>query len=313
LFTFKQFSISYVEFLMRMYGNGTEGKQAVLFALGVLVLTAGINGLPGGDDLDDLIDGTLQTLGYNFSSKQAKREFLTNALGSPAAAQFVMHGFTGLPGAPIDVSGRMGLGNLIPGTGLMVRKDDHTRDVVEFLGPIADLATRAYESGGMALRGEFVDAALNLTPVAVRNAAKGADMAETGMYRDKLNRNVIAVDMGDAAVKSIGFQPGHVAQHQQSTMLVQKMVSNARHVESEIARDFALGRFERNQSKMDAARQRLIDWNRKNPSSPIRVTVQQVNQLVQNMNKTKAQRMSASAPKELRAAVRRELAASDAN
>lgn len=308
LFTFKQYSISYVEFLTRMYGNGDEGKKAVFLALGVLVLTAGINGLPAGDDLDDLIDGVLQSFGYNFSSKQAKQEFLTNALGSPAAAQFLLRGVTGLPGAPIDVSGRMGLGNLIPATGLLTRKDDHTRDVIELLGPIADLATRAYESGGMALKGDIGKAALNLTPVAARNVAQAVDMGTTGMYRDKLGRKVTDADMTDAAVKSIGFQPAHVAQLQQATMVTQKMIANARLVESEIARDFALGRFERNQSKMDAARQRLIDWNRKNPHSPIRVTVQQVNKLVQNMNKTKAQRMSATAPKEIRAAIQRELA-----
>jgi hypothetical protein len=312
LFTFKQFSISYVEFLQRMYANdgrnGQEGKKAMALALGVLMLTAGVAGLPGGDDLDDVIDAFAQLLGYNFSSDQAKQEFLLSVTGSPAAAQFVLHGLSGLPGSPIDVSGRMGLGNLIPGTGFLLRKDDHTRDVAELFGPIADLAKRSYSAGGEVLRGNVVDAAKEISPVAARNVLQGVDMLKTGMYRDAKDNKVIETDTTDAIAKMVGFQPNDVAKVQKATFTTQRMVATARMVESEIVHEFAVGRFERDQSKIDAARKRLQKWNEKNPSTPIRITVKQVNTKVQNMNKTKAQRMAAAAPKEVRAAVQRELA-----
>ena len=308
LFTFKQYSISYIEFLARMWGNGAEGKKAVRMALGVLALTAGLGGLPGSDDLDDVIDMIMQSLGYNFSFKQKKREWLASTLGNPAAAEFVLRGVSGFAGMPIDVSGRMGLGNLIPGTGLLVRKNDHTSDMKELAGPIADLISRGFESAGMVGEGRIKDAAVNMAPVAIRNIDKSVDMLQTGMYRDAKDRKVIETDTTDAIAKLIGFQPNDVARVQQSSSAVQQMIAIAKIEESEISHEFAAGRFERNQDKIDAARKRLNDWNRNNPQSPIRITVQQVNKLVQNMNKTKAQRMMQTAPKEIRATVQRELA-----
>ena len=52
-----------------------------------------------------------------------------------AGADFVERGVSGIAGVPIDVSGRLGMGNLIPGTGLLTKKTDHTRDVAEIAGP----------------------------------------------------------------------------------------------------------------------------------------------------------------------------------
>jgi hypothetical protein len=312
LFTFKQFSISYVEFLLRMYSNNKHDKikaaKALGLTLGVLWLMAGVSGLPGGDDLDDVIDSAAQAMGYSFSFDQKKQEFFENALGSPAAAQFFMYGFTGLPGMPIDVSGRMGLGNLFPGTGLLVRKDDHTRDIAEIFGPISDLLKRTYNAGGEFFRGNVLDAAIEISPVAARNFVKGIDMMQTGTFRDAKESIVIETDTVDAVNKMAGFQPQHVAQVQRATFSAQKLSATARMVKSEIVHEFAVGRFERDQSKIDAARKRLQRWNEKNPSIQIRITVQQVNQKVQNMNKTKAQRVIAAAPKEVKAQVQRELA-----
>ena len=56
-------------------------------------------------------------------------------------------------GVPIDISGRMGLGNLIPGTGLLTKKTDHTSDVAELAGPAGDLAKRAFQAGSKAMDG----------------------------------------------------------------------------------------------------------------------------------------------------------------
>jgi hypothetical protein len=82
LFTFKQYSISYVELLHRMATQGgPEGKKAALLALGMLFLFSGAGGLPFADDAEDLVDGVMQRLGYNFSTKLAKKQFFENLLG----------------------------------------------------------------------------------------------------------------------------------------------------------------------------------------------------------------------------------------
>ena len=309
LMTFKQYSISYMEFLYRMYGNGPEGKKAVGLALAVLFLTAGLGGMPGADDIDDLLDGIMQHLGYNFSSKQKKKEFFALMLGSPAAAEFMLRGLSGLPGVPLDVSGRMGVGNLIPATGILTKKADHASDLLEIAGPAGDMLKRTGAFGGHLLEGRVMDAATDIAPTAGQNILKGIDMLEMGMYRDSKGNKVVVTDPLDAVIKMSGFQPNDVARIQQGDRVVQEMISLTRLVESEIADRMAQGRFERNQSKIDDAQAKLNEWNRNNPESRIVIHGSQINSRVQNMNRTKAQRITRTAPKEIRATVRRELVA----
>ncbi|MBQ1764103.1 MAG: PLxRFG domain-containing protein, partial [Aquincola sp.] len=276
LFTFKTYSVSYVELLHRMYTRGgPEGKRATLLALAMLFLVGGVDGLPGADDLDDVVDGLLQRLGYNFSTKQAKREFLVGVLGEDGA-QFVSKGISGLPGAPIDVSGRMGLGNLIPGTGFLTKKQDYTRDAMELAGPAADFAKRAGQSAAALVDGEPVKAVMNMAPTAARNLQKAYDMSTTGMYRDDRGRKVIDTDGTEALFKAIGFQPNSVAKVQEATATVQQLVGLNKMMEAEISQKWAQGMFEKDQDKVQEARTMLRDWNTANPSSPINITSMQI-------------------------------------
>lgn len=309
LFTFKQYSIAYMEFLVRMWGNGPEGKKAVGLALAVLFMTAGLSGLPGMDDLDDVIDGFMQrVLGKSFDSKQAKKEFFASILGQ-AGAEFVMSGLSGLPGVPIDVSGRMGLGNLIPGTGLLTKKRDYGRDYLEIVGPAGTLFTNAGTAVANVAQGEVKKAAEVLAPVAAQNAIKAVDMAQMGYYRDAKGRKVVDTDAFDALAKGIGFQPRAVAQVQEATAAQANLITQNKLRETEIADKWARGRIERKPDLIEEAKQELADWNRKNPDSRIQIDQAQINKRVQEANKTKAQRVAATAPKEIRGAVKKELEA----
>jgi hypothetical protein len=306
-FTFKTFAISYSELLVRMYQQGgPEGKRAALTSLGVLFLMADVQGLPGADDLDDIIDGALQRMGYNWSSKQRKREFFATVLGE-GGADFLLHGFSGLPGMPIDVSGRMGLGNLVPGTGLLTKKSDYGSDVTELAGPIGTLASSWFKAGGMAAEGRLGEAASMLTPVAAQNMVKALDMWATGMYRDQRGRKVINTDEFDAAWKFIGFQPKSVKQVQEATSMVQQGLALNKIREGEIADLWARGRFEGDADKVREAMRMRDEWNADNPQSPITIKGSQIIKRVQSMNMTKAERVAATAPKAIREQVRREL------
>ena len=81
-----------------------------------------------------------------------------------AMADFIDRGITGLPGSPIDVSGRMSMANLIPGTGLLLEKRDHSRDAQEVLGPVGDMAKRAFEGTNAVLDGDIKRALLSIAP-----------------------------------------------------------------------------------------------------------------------------------------------------
>lgn len=308
LFTFKQYGINYVELLHRMWTQGgPEGKKAALLALAVLFLMGGADGLPFAEDIDDVVDGAMQRMGYNFSTKAQKREFFANLLGNEAG-RFIEHGVSGLPGVPIDVSGRLGMGNLIPGTGLLTKKADHTSDVTELLGPAGDLAKRAAKAGGQLLAGNVGDALTSVAPTAARNVVKAVDMASTGMYRDDRGRKVIDVDGYDALSKAIGFQPNDVARVQDATRQAQGMIAQAKLRETEISDQWAQGLFEKDADKVQNAKDMLARWNEDNPTSPLRIGMPQLVKRLRAMNEDKATRIAKTAPKEIRATVRRELA-----
>lgn len=187
--TFKQYSIAYVELLARMWNAGepgskerAAGRRGALYMLAVLFLLAGADGLPFENDLEDLIDTILQKMGYNFSSKRKKEEFLIDFFGHDIT-EFILKGISGISGMPADMS-RLGSGNLIPGTGLFKAKASHTNDLMELMGAPGDFGKRVYEATGSALSGNVGDAMASLAPKAATNALKGKDMFITGEYKD---------------------------------------------------------------------------------------------------------------------------------
>lgn len=310
-FTFKTYSISYIELLHRMATQGgPEGKKAALLALAVLFLMAGADGLPFAEDLDDLIDGVMQRLGYNFSSKQAKKEFFTDLLGSKEGADFVLKGISGLPGSPIDVAGRLGMGNLVPATGLFLKKDSYGRDLMELVGPAGDMAKRAGEAVGKLGEGDVfgrTGALATLSPVAVRNAIQGADMAETGLYRDARGYKVIDTSPGEALAKAIGFQPRDVDQVQEASREVQRSKALYILASNEIRARWAKAIFEENQDGIEAARQSMLDWNEKNPDQPMTPNLPAIRRRVAEMRKDKSQRVADTAPKAIREQARQQI------
>ncbi|HOS87460.1 MAG TPA: PLxRFG domain-containing protein, partial [Burkholderiaceae bacterium] len=316
LFTFKQYSIAYVEMLHRMATTGepgsperAAGRRGALYALAVLMLLSGVGGLPGADDLDDIISGLMQSLGYNFDSKAKRKAFLAEYLGD-GAAQFMERGVSGIAGVPIDISGRMGLGNLIPATGLLTKKTDHTSDVAELLGPAGDLAKRAFQAGGKLIEGDVLGshgAVATASPKAIQNLFQAADMADKGMYRDQTGKKVMETGPGDALSKALGFQPNDVKRQQDATWEVKRMVDLNRITETSIADRWAIGLFEKDAGKIQEARDDLAKWNSDNPESPIRIKFPQILQRVRAMNQTKTERIAKTAPKELRAQVREAL------
>ena len=127
------------------------------------------------------------------------------------------------------------------------------------------------------------------------------------MYRDAKGMKVLDTDGYDAALKAIGFQPNDVKKVQDASFDSQRMIGLNRLRETEIANQWAQGIFEKDADKVKAARADLAEWNETNPESPIKINFKQILQRVQKMNQTKAQRIAATAPKEIRADVRRAL------
>jgi hypothetical protein len=272
----------------------------------MLILMGGAGGLPFVDDVSDLIDGIGQRLGYNIRTKHARQQFLENVLGK-TFGNFADKGISGLPGMPIDIAARFGMGNMIPGTGLLTKKADHTRDVLEIAGPAGDFAARGFRAANEVTEGRLLQAGLSVAPKAAANWAKAAEMANMGFYTDTRGRKVIDTDGYDAFAKFVGFQPSAVARTQEATRDVQQLIGVAKMKESEIADRMARAVFKNDTAAAQSAREEVTAWNKRNPDSPIRITPSQIRKRVMEMRKTKEQRVAGTATKEVRAQVQREL------
>lgn len=293
VFTFKQFSIHYLEFFSRL------PKREKAIALGILVLLSGLNGLPFADDLDDLIDSLAQNAGYAWNTKAQKRQFVSS-LVPKELAEFLLSGISTLPGVPIDVQGRMSMGNFIPGSAAF-KPNATVNDVLEIAGPAGGWLGEVIKGTKAAASGEPFEAVLGFSPVAVKNFLKGADMIQTGAYRDSRGRKVVDADFTDAVSKIIGFMPPKAAQATRVERTVQELVSVARTARSDIAGKWAEGMFTRNNDLIEEAREELTTWNRRNPEMRIDIKMKDVVERVKQMRMTRAERIAASAPRSMRA------------
>lgn len=310
--TFKQYSIHYLEWIKRMWNAGepgsrerTEGRKAVLFAMALLFMAGGSEGLPFAEDVNDLADTVMQALGFDTSAKGWKREFLGRTLGmGDTGADVVMRGLSALPGIPLDVSMRMGMGNLLPGTGMLMKSNtDVSGDVLELAGPVGAMVKQYKDAGRKALDGNLGDAALGMLPGALQNVGKAATMWIDGEARDGKGRRVMATDEIDAVMKLIGFQPAELARENAKISEQDKRIKLARVVESSIADQWAQGLRERDVDMVNEARQQLADWNATNPESRIAINSSQVKRRLKEMQTDKADRFARTAPKEMRGSV----------
>lgn len=307
--TFKQFSTHYLEFLVRMWKSGPEGKKAVAVALALLILMGGAGGLPFADDLDDLIDTLGQAMGHDTNSKRWKRQFVARTLGlGDEAADVATRGLTALPGFPLDLSLRMGMGNLLPATGLFLRSNtDTARQLLEVAGAAGGLAANVKDGVAKALGGDVGGGAMKAMPMAVQNMLKAMEMAQTGEYRNTKGAKVMDVDATDVAMKFIGFQPAEVARESGRVGEAMRSIQLARNVESEIAGRWAQAMVDQDPKGVAEARRSLADWNAANPTAQIKITIPQVLARVKALRSSRADRTVKAAPKEMRGTVKESL------
>ena len=321
LLTFKTYSVSYIELMHRLWTQGEKGsperaagRKAAWIMIGTLFLLGGGGGLPFMEDMEDFIDGAGQIMGYNFSSRK-KREDALDAVFGEMLGDFLESGISGIPGAPTDVSGRLGMGNLIPGTGVFKQRTSNTKDVLELAGPAGDFVSRVGTGTRSILKGavsgdarQVGRGALELAPVAVRNAVKGTDMLTSGIYKDTKGYKVDDVTPIDAAFKAIGFQPKDISKVQGAAWLSQSGTAYYNLRASEIRSLWAAGISEGNKSKIADAQAALKDWNRKNPDQVIVIRPTDIQRRIREMNMNKSDRVTKLAPKTMRAQIQDDFA-----
>jgi hypothetical protein len=298
--TFKQFGIMYIELLSRMWKRGgPEGKRAALMMLAVLMLAAGEEGLPFAQDLDDLIDTIGQGFGLDTNMRRNKRRLAHEIFGK-TMGDLSMYGISSQ--LPLDFSGRMGMGNLIPASGIAKPSDKNMmgRNVAELFGPAAGMASQIGDAYEAFTEGNKQKALANLAPKAVKDVLSGLEMADKGYATDAVGRKTTDVTAGEAAIKAVGFNPTKVAELTRKTMPIQQDVALQRITESAILDQWVRGITDNDSDMVEKAQAKLEEWNRANPDTPIQINAGQIRSRIRNQGTDKETRILKSTPKEMR-------------
>ena len=305
--TFKQYSIHYLEWLARMAKSGPEGKKAAVLALALLVMAAGSDGLPFMDDLDDVFDTVGQAMGYDTNTKRSRREMVASVLGDELA-EVATRGFSAAGGFPVDLSIRMGMGNLLPATDLLLKSNtDTARSLAEIAGPGGAMFTQFRDAARALLSGDIGGAVQKASPVALQNLAKAAKMAETGEYRDQRDRKVTDVDATDVGMKALSFQPARIARESTRMSEARQSEMLAKTVEGEITDKWARAIADGDKEAEKEALKMRDDWNEKNPDQPIVVKRSQAVRKARNMKMDRRDRFIKGVAPERRALVDKEV------
>ena len=299
LVTFKQYSVMYLELLKRL-----PPKQRAIM-VGVLLLSAGAGGLPGVDDLEDLWDTVGQWLGYATNSKRSIRNSLTEFAGAPIA-DVVLNGVLSRMG--IDLHSRLGMQNLIPGTGILKQSStDKGRDIEEFFGPAASVVKSVGDALENMATGRPDKAAMAVSPVAVRNAVLGGKMASTGFAQDARGRNTVPVNEVEAFAKGIGFNPKAVAEFgsvKRDLAQDQRLVGVKREEFAAAMADAILNNDP--EARLQAIKD-LQEWNQNNPFHRVTITPESIAKRVRDARAEGATRMLRSLPRGMRTQAAEEL------
>lgn len=305
--TFKQYSIHYLEWLSRMARSGKPGQKAALLALAMLFLAAGADGLPFMDDMDDVIDTVGQAMGYDTNTKRWRHQAASAILGDELG-EVATRGFSAIGGFPLDVSMRMGMGNLLPATDLLMKSNtDTARSLSELAGPGGALFMQYRDAAKLVLSGDIGAAAQRAFPVALQNVSKGAQMALTGEYRDQRDRKVTDADLLDAGVKALGFQPAEIARESGRMADLRQSESLARMTEAEITDKWARAIVDGDREAEKEALAMRDDWNEKNPDMPIVVKRSQAIRKARQMRMDRKDRFLKTVAPERRKAAQQEM------
>jgi hypothetical protein len=189
---------------------------ARLSMLSALWMMSGVAGLPFAEDLEDIIDTIAQGLGFRQGSIRA--EIIRHIEKSfPGMSAMFFKGLVNMHGGP-DIASRVGLGNILPGTGAFLAGADVSREFADILGPAAGFLSGTAKTARDLLTFPFSasktleDVARESPVTALRLIGDAYAYAQSGAVVDRRGYIVSnEMGMGTIAARLMGFYPSSAA------------------------------------------------------------------------------------------------------
>lgn len=268
LFMYKVFPVTTAMMLRNL---SPSGKVALI---GALILLGGMKGIPFADDLLDLIDFIAQRiLGVKLGSAEAQFYKAADAI-FPGSGRWLSQGVVD-QFLPFTVSNRTQVGDIIPGTGMLLPNPDMFRELVEVLGPAASaLFQYAWTAKNLTsgtvdfladgqLEGTSLSQILRESPVTFfRGIGDTVAYAQNGAIVNKQGY-VVSEDLNWAVYLSrlAGFQPSSATEQYEATRMAKRIDGYNKEVAASFRRQWIAARVANDQAGMQRIEADVRYWN----------------------------------------------------
>jgi len=320
LFMFKMFPVNSIQMLAAL------PRKEQLLALGILALFAGLKGLPFAEDLMDLLDTIAQGLGLGTNKvwRGSAEKSLAEALDAiaPGMTPVLMRGLLNTI-TPANVSDRISLSNIIPGTGIALAGADVGRELIEIAGPVASFLQGAVSMGadvtkfGLGTVGVLDDTTsfnkiARESPIAMLRAVgdmmaynnAGAIVSQKGF--------VVSEDLhlGTMLTRALGFYPSAAVAENDVVRLSKRIGDYQKDVAGIYRGLYITAKIGKDNERAAEVVQMVQDWNEASAGSglEIRNFQQSANRALREAQRTATERFLRTQPKAMRPETERMLA-----
>jgi Inorganic Pyrophosphatase len=293
-FQFKQFTLNALQLEYRMATKyGARGKAAFALHLGLMLLVAGAFGIPGADDLKNLIETLVKSAtGKDLDIEKEMQIAMSDIAGDSElgnlASEAVRRGM--FRGTGVDVSRRIGMGNVAPGQNL----GQEATGFEHFLNmsPLGGAAMKIFEAANLAQKGDLTGAGLQVAPLFLSagggNAARAYVMSHQGQRSREgdmlLPPNTPAyqqaadhIQPGDVALRALGFQSTHLARAFERYGMENRIDQAMSDITRDYARALAISMVQGDGATTGALRQEIAKYNiGKDPANQVVITPQRL-------------------------------------
>lgn len=293
---------------------GGEGKQVALRVGLMLLIAAGIEGLPFAENILDIIDWSAtnvkEALGLKDPKVDLRNELRELALTITDKPDLVMDGLgkyyglgplhaLGLAGVPVpevNISGSLSAGRIIPGLEQMIgeERDPNAKlgkTLVEMLGPVAGIGFgffKALESNDPDVWKTWERA----MPSAFKAASQAARRGLRGVETDRNGDAVLSFQWtnpearGEILAQALGFQGTRLSQQYELVGIQQEMKQYWTARRAAVIENYAMALLSQEQEAIADARSALEKFNFQAPTPKLKVTGTSIKQsMVQRLRR----------------------------
>ena len=287
LMVFKQFSINYVEQMVRMWkkeaASGDEGKKAVFLMLALLASLSGVMGLPFIKDILDVSETTAAFLGNPVNIEREARLALGKDLADPLFNGVLNHFVFNNLG--MDIQGRTGMPDLVPWSNALnptLSAQGRINEFASIAGATGGLIEKGYDATQLIARDEYGAAAKTLAPRFLTSWIDGSKMALTNEVMDRKGNKLFDTTWDEGLVKFIDANPKRMADLSRTKSLEWKDFAIQDYMTTSFKQKIIAAMMDKDQAEVNKLMKEVEVWNNARSRYPVYIDL---NTLAENANK----------------------------